>query len=97
MFFIFLFMLFIFYLCFSFLFTKKYILIHCQSLFVAIRMDTYHNIRLVKLLMRLLETNAPSNKTSVSIGFQNEHQNRNHIHSHNEPTTKLNYKKLTKE
>lgn len=35
-------------------------------------MDTTHNIRLVKLLMRILETNAPINQISVSIGFQNE-------------------------
>ena len=35
-------------------------------------MDTTHNIRVVKLLMRILETKAPINQTSVSIGFQNE-------------------------
>ena len=35
-------------------------------------MDTSHNIRILKLLMRILETNAPHNQTSVSIGFQND-------------------------
>ena len=35
-------------------------------------MDTTHHIRLVKLLMRILETNVPHYQTSVSIGFQNE-------------------------
>lgn len=60
-------------------------------------MDTNHNIRVVKLLMRMLETNAPSNQTSVSIGFQNEHlnynDNFNHNHTHSETKIKPNYKK----
>lgn len=68
--------------------------------FIAIKMDINCNIRLVKLLMRMLETNAPSNQTSVSIGFKNEHQiyneNYNDIHSHNETTIKHNYKKTYK-
>jgi hypothetical protein len=47
-------------------------------------MDTTHNIRVVKLLMRILETNAPINQTSVSIGFQIQNQNE----------TKMNSKKI---
>jgi len=38
-------------------------------------MDTNSNIRVVKLLMRILETNASHNQTTVSIGFQNKIQN----------------------
>jgi hypothetical protein len=49
------------------------------------KMNTNHNIRLVKLLMRILETNAPINQTSVSIGFKNGNQNE----------TKINRKKIT--
>ena len=40
-------------------------------------MEVNHNARLFKLLMRILETNAPINQTSVSIGFQNQNQNQN--------------------
>lgn len=37
-------------------------------------MDTKQNIRVVKLLMRILDTNAPYYQTSVSFGFQNINQ-----------------------
>lgn len=37
-------------------------------------MDTSKSIHLLKLLVRVLETNAPINQTSVSIGFQNVNQ-----------------------
>lgn len=39
-------------------------------------MDTSKSIHLLKLLVRVLETNAPINQTSVSIGFQNVNQNK---------------------
>lgn len=42
-------------------------------------MDTTHNIRILKLLMRILETNAQHNQTSVSIGFQNESKMKSEI------------------
>lgn len=35
-------------------------------------MDSNRNIRFVKLLMRMLETNSPYNQSYVSIGFQNQ-------------------------
>lgn len=40
-------------------------------------METSNNIRLLKLLVRILETKAPLNQTSVSIGFQFQSQNEN--------------------
>ena len=49
------------------------------------KMDTKHNNRIFKLIMRILETNAPINQTSVSIGFKNGNQNE----------TKINRKKIT--
>jgi hypothetical protein len=54
-------------------------------------MDTTHNIRVVKLLMRILETNAPINQTSVSIGFQNQNQNETKMKSKRKSTCKNNF------
>jgi len=44
---------------------------------IKIKMETSNNIRLLKLLVRILETKAPLNQTSVSIGFQFQSQNEN--------------------
>ena len=52
------------------------------------KMNTNHNIRLVKLLMRILETNAPINQTSVSIGFKNGNQNETKIKAKKKLTCK---------
>ena len=54
-------------------------------------MDTSKNIRLLKLLMRVLETNAPINQTSVSIGFQNQNQNETKMKSKRKSTCKNNF------
>lgn len=54
-------------------------------------MDTSKNIRLLKLLMRVLETNAPINQTSVSIGFQNKNQNETKMKAKNKSTCKNNF------
>jgi len=35
-------------------------------------MEIQKQLHLIKLLARILETNAPPNMTSVSIGFQNK-------------------------
>lgn len=51
-------------------------------------MDTSKNIRLFKLLARILETNAPINQTSVSIGFQNVNQNETERKAKKKPTCK---------
>ena len=54
-------------------------------------METTLNIRLVKLLMRILETNAPINQTSVSIGFQNKNQNETKMKAKRKSTYKNNF------
>jgi len=54
-------------------------------------METTLNIRLVKLLMRILETNAPINQTSVSIGFQNKNQNETKMKTKMKTTYKNNF------
>jgi hypothetical protein len=55
-------------------------------------MDTSKNIRLLKLLMRVLETNAPINQTSVSIGFQNKNQNETKMKAKGNQLVKITFK-----
>ena len=54
-------------------------------------MDTSKNIRLLKFLMRVLDTNAPINQTSVSIGFRNKNQNETKMKAKRKSTCKNNF------
>jgi len=54
-------------------------------------MDSNHSIRVVKLLARILQTNAQLNQTSVSFGFKNENQNEDQ----NQTNCKINILKVT--
>lgn len=51
-------------------------------------MNTNHNIHIVKLLVRILDTKVSPNHTSVSIGFQNKNQNETYLKTTLKPKKK---------